>query len=377
MKKILITGGAGFIGSKLSLELQQKGYEVTILDNLSSQIHGENPESDSPLYRSILGKVNFIKGDVADFEDWERALEDQNVVVHFAAETGTGQSMYQIEKYTEVNVSGTAIMLDILVNQPHKVKKVIIASSRAVYGEGKYLHPELGLIYPKPRNVETMRNGKFEIIYPDGQMLTALPTDEESKIHPTSIYGITKYTQEQMVMTACSSMGVAPVALRFQNVYGEGQSLLNPYTGILSIFSSQILNGNNINVFEDGKESRDFIHVDDAVEATIKCIENDAANGEVFNVGTGVSTSVTTVAESLRKFYNIDFKIHVSGQFRLGDIRHNFADISKIRTKLNFQPRISFEEGMCKFTSWVLQQNIQDVKFKESLEEMKIKGLLK
>ena len=377
MKKILITGGAGFIGSKLSLELQQKGYEVTILDNLSSQIHGENPESDSPLYRSILGKVNFIKGDVANFKDWERALEDQNVVVHFAAETGTGQSMYQIEKYTEVNVSGTAIMLDILVNQPHKVTKVIIASSRAVYGEGKYLHPELGLIYPKPRNVETMRNGKFEIIYPDGQMLTALPTDEESKIHPTSIYGITKYTQEQMVMTACSSMGVAPVALRFQNVYGEGQSLLNPYTGILSIFSSQILNGNNINVFEDGKESRDFIHVDDAVEATIKCIENDAANGEVFNVGTGVSTSVTTVAESLRKFYNIDFKIHVSGQFRLGDIRHNFADISKIRTKLNFQPRISFEEGMCKFTSWVLQQNIQDVKFKESLEEMKIKGLLK
>ncbi|UZT97310.1 NAD-dependent epimerase/dehydratase family protein [Chryseobacterium fluminis] len=377
MKKILITGGAGFIGSKLSLELQQKGYEVTILDNLSSQIHGENPESDSPLYRSILGKVNFIKGDVANFEDWERALENQNVVVHFAAETGTGQSMYQIEKYTEVNVSGTAIMLDILVNQPHKVTKVIIASSRAVYGEGKYLHPELGLIYPKPRNVETMRNGKFEIIYPDGQMLTALPTDEESKIHPTSIYGITKYTQEQMVMTACSSMGVAPVALRFQNVYGEGQSLLNPYTGILSIFSSQILNGNNINVFEDGKESRDFIHVDDAVEATIKCIENDAANGEVFNVGTGVSTSVTTVAESLRKFYNIDFKIHVSGQFRLGDIRHNFADISKIRTKLNFQPRISFEEGMCKFTSWVLQQNIQDVKFKESLEEMKIKGLLK
>lgn len=377
MKKILITGGAGFIGSKLSLELKQKGYEVTILDNLSSQIHGEDPESDSPLYRSVLGKVNFIKGDVANFGDWEKALEDQDVVVHFAAETGTGQSMYQIEKYTEVNVSGTAIMLDILVNQPHKVKKVIIASSRAVYGEGKYLHPELGLIYPKPRNVETMRDGKFEIIYPDGQTLTALPTDEESKIHPTSIYGITKYTQEQMVMTACSSMGVAPVALRFQNVYGEGQSLLNPYTGILSIFSSQILNGNDINVFEDGKESRDFIHVDDAVEATIKCIENDAANGEVFNVGTGVSTAVTTVAESLRKFYNIDFEINVSGQFRLGDIRHNFADISKIKTKLNFQPQISFEEGMCKFTSWVLQQNIQDVKFKESLEEMKIKGLLK
>ncbi|HCR77751.1 MAG TPA: epimerase, partial [Chryseobacterium sp.] len=302
--KILITGGAGFIGSKLSLELKKKGYEVTVLDNLSSQIHGENPDEDSPLYRNILGNVNFIKGDVAHFEDWEKAIEGQDVIVHFAAETGTGQSMYQIEKYTDVNVSGTAKMLDILVNKPHQVKKVIIASSRAVYGEGKYLHPELGLIYPRPRNVEEMRKGNFEIIYPDGQILRALPTDEESKIHPTSIYGITKYTQEQMVMTACSSMGVAPVALRFQNVYGEGQSLLNPYTGILSIFSSQILNGNDINVFEDGNESRDFIHVDDAVEATIRCIENDAANGEVFNVGTGVSTAVTTVAENFRKFYN-------------------------------------------------------------------------
>ncbi len=175
--KILITGGAGFIGSKLSLELKKKGYEITVLDNLSSQIHGENPDEDSPLYRNISGKVNFIKGDVAHFEDWEKAIDGQDVIVHFAAETGTGQSMYQIEKYTDVNVSGTAKMLDLLVNKPHQVKKVIIASSRAVYGEGKYLHPELGLIYPRPRNVEEMRKGNFEIIYPDGQILRALPTD--------------------------------------------------------------------------------------------------------------------------------------------------------------------------------------------------------
>ncbi len=375
--KILITGGAGFIGSKLCMELGKKGYEVTVLDNLSSQIHGTYPEEDSPLYRSIIGRVRFIKGDVVNAEDWENAIEGQEVIVHLAAETGTGQSMYQIEKYSEVNVSGTAKMLDLLVNRPHAVRKVVIASSRAVYGEGKYLHPELGLIYPKPRNVEEMRKGNFEIIYPDGQILRALPTDEEAKIHPTSIYGITKYTQEQMVMTACSSMGVAPVAVRFQNVYGEGQSLLNPYTGILSIFSSQILNGNDINIFEDGRESRDFIHVNDAVEATIRCIESDAANGEIFNVGTGISTAVTTVAENLRKFYDMDFEITISGQFRLGDIRHNFADISKIRSRLGFHPEISFEEGISKFTQWVLQQNIQDIKFKESLEEMKIKGLLK
>ncbi|MET3536071.1 NAD-dependent epimerase/dehydratase family protein [Chryseobacterium limigenitum] len=377
MMKILVTGGAGFIGSKLSLELTKKGHEVTVLDNLSSQIHGEDPTEDSPLYRSILNKINFIKGDITNREDWENAIEGQDIIVHLAAETGTGQSMYLIEKYTEVNVSGTAKMLDILVNKPHHVKKVIIASSRAIYGEGKYLHPKLGLVYPKPRKVEEMKNGDFEVKYSDGQVLEALPTDEESKIHPTSIYGITKHNQEQMVMTTCAAIGIEPVSLRFQNVYGEGQSLLNPYTGILSIFSSQILNGNNINVFEDGKESRDFIHVDDAVEATIKCIENDEANGEIFNVGTGVSTAVTAVAENLRKFYNKDFDINVSGQFRLGDIRHNFADISKIKSKLNFQPKISFEEGMSRFTTWVLQQNIQDIKFKESLEEMKVKGLLK
>lgn len=377
MMKILITGGAGFIGSKLSLELTKKGHEVTVLDNLSSQIHGEDPTEDSPLYRSILNKINFIKGDITNREDWENAIEGQDIIVHLAAETGTGQSMYQIEKYTEVNVSGTAKMLDILVNKTHHVKKVIIASSRAIYGEGKYLHPKLGLVYPKPRKVEEMKNGDFDVKYSDGQVLEALPTDEESKIHPTSIYGITKHNQEQMVMTTCAAIGIEPVSLRFQNVYGEGQSLLNPYTGILSIFSSQILNGNNINVFEDGKESRDFVHVDDAVEATIKCIENDEANGEIFNVGTGVSTAVTAVAENLRKFYNKDFDINVSGQFRLGDIRHNFADISKIKSKLNFQPKISFEEGMSRFTTWVLQQNIQDIKFKESLEEMKVKGLLK
>ncbi|WP_073291064.1 NAD-dependent epimerase/dehydratase family protein [Chryseobacterium polytrichastri] len=377
MMKILITGGAGFIGSKLSLELTKKGYEVTVLDNLSSQIHGEDPTVDSPLYKSILNKINFIKGDVTNREDWENAIEDQEVIVHLAAETGTGQSMYQIEKYTEVNVSGTAKMLDILVNKTHHVKKVIIASSRAIYGEGKYLHPKLGLVYPKPRKVEEMKSGDFEVKYSDGQVLEALPTDEESKIHPTSIYGITKQNQEQMVMTTCAAIGIEPVSLRFQNVYGEGQSLLNPYTGILSIFSSQILNGNDINIFEDGKESRDFIHVDDAVKATIKCIESDEANGEIFNVGTGVSTAVTAVAENLRKFYNKDFDINVSGQFRLGDIRHNFADISKIKSKLNFQPKISFEEGMSRFTTWVLQQNIQDIKFKESLEEMKVKGLLK
>lgn len=375
--KVLITGGAGFIGSKLSLELKKRGYEVTVLDNLSSQVHGKYPEMTSLLYKSIMDEVTFIKGDVTKTQDWKRAIKDQDVIVHLASETGTGQSMYQIERYTEVNILGTSKMLDILVNEDHTIKKVVVASSRAIYGEGKYYHSILGDIYPNSRNVKNMENGDFEIRYSDGEILQALPTDEDSKIHPISIYGITKQNQEQMIMTVCGALGIAAVSLRFQNVYGKGQSLLNPYTGILSIFSSQIINGQAINIFEDGKESRDFIYVDDAVEAVVKSIENEKADGEIFNVGTGIQTTVYEVAEGLRNLYNKDIELNISGQFRVGDIRHNFADISKIQSKLDFQPVVTFKEGLLKFADWVLQQDVQEIKFKESIEEMKTKGFLK
>lgn len=377
MKNILVTGGAGFIGSRLSLELVGKGYVVTVLDNLLQQVHGENPEADSPLYKSIVGQVRFIKGDVVNTEDWENALVGQDIIVHLAAETGTGQSMYEIGKHSEVNVSGTAKMLDLLVNNQHKIKKVIVASSRAVYGEGKYSHPHLGVVFPPSRKVESMMIREFEMKHEDGQNLTPVPTDETSKINPISIYGITKYTQEQMVMLSCSSIGVPAVSLRFQNVYGEGQSLANPYTGILSIFSTQILNGEEINVFEDGKESRDFIHVEDVVSAILMSIENEAANGEVFNIGTGVSTSVKEVAETLASAYGKQVPIKISGLFRVGDIRHNFADTSKAQKILGFNPKITFKEGISKFTSWVSAQSVSTIRVSDSLNEMKSKGLLK
>ncbi|MGC4130600.1 MAG: NAD-dependent epimerase/dehydratase family protein [Bergeyella sp.] len=377
MSDILITGGAGFIGSRLSLKLMERGHHVTVLDCLSEQIHGKNPEKDSPLYQSIKDKVHFIKGDVANRKDWEQAIGNNEIIVHLAAETGTGQSMYRIEKYTETNIGGTAKMLDNLVNQPNNIKKIIIASSRAIYGEGKYLHPEKGIVYPGSRKTEDMERGDFEIYFGDRHILTPLPTDEESAIHPASIYGITKHQQEQMVMTIGKAVGIAPVSVRFQNVYGEGQSLLNPYTGILSIFSTQILTGKNINVFEDGKESRDFIHIDDAVEATVKCIEMKEADGQIFNVGTGLSTDVISVAQLLLEMYGKNREINVSGQFRVGDIRHNFADISRIKEKLGFEPKISFREGIERFAKWVLRQNIQDNNLMASLEEMKAKGLFK
>ncbi|SHG69513.1 dTDP-L-rhamnose 4-epimerase [Chryseobacterium oranimense] len=377
MKNILITGGAGFIGSNLALKLIEKGYNITILDNLSPQIHGNDPERTSPLYNSIKDKVNFIKGTVTSRGDWEKALEGQNVIVHLAAETGTGQSMYCIEKYTEVNIQGTAIMLDILANTNNgTVEKIVIASSRSIYGEGKYKHPELGAVYPTHRNEKEMLDGDFEVKY-NGVDVELMATDEESKIHPSSVYGITKQNQEQMIMTVCPTIGIAPVAFRYQNVYGPGQSLSNPYTGILSIFSTQIRNGNGIKIFEDGKETRDFVYIDDVVNATILGIEKEEANGEVFNVGTGVPTDVLTVANTLINSYEIKVPITVTGNFRLGDIRHNFADLSKINSKLGFKPIVYFEEGIKRFSEWVLQQEIQEDKLNDSLEEMKKKGLYK
>jgi dTDP-L-rhamnose 4-epimerase len=372
--KVLITGGAGFIGSNLGLKLLEKGYEVTVLDNLSPQIHEEN----SPLYNSIKDKVNFIRGTVLSYDDWKKALDGVDVVVHLAAETGTGQSMYEIEKYTDVNIKGTSIFLDILANEKHSVKKIIIASSRSIYGEGKYSCLKDGIVYPNERKDTDMANGDFNVKCPIcNENAKLLATDESSKIHPSSIYGITKQVQEQMFMVMGKSLNIPAVAFRYQNIYGAGQSLSNPYTGILSIFSTRIKNGNDINIFEDGKESRDFVYIDDAVEATILGIEKDEANYEVFNVGLGKAIDVMTVANTLVKTYNSNSKITISANYRLGDIRDNYADLTKIKTKLGFEPKVSFEEGIARFTKWVEAQEVVEDKYEKSIDEMKEKGLYK
>lgn len=377
MKNILITGGAGFIGSNLALQLISKGYNITVLDNLSPQIHGENPEFSSPLYASIKDKVKFINGSVTSKNDWITALEGQDAIVHYAAETGTGQSMYEIQKYVDVNINGTAILLDLLANTKHQVKKIVIASSRSIYGEGKYINERGESVYPKHRTSDYMDKGDFEVKFPNSETLTLVATDEDSKIHPSSVYGITKQNQEQMIMTVCPTLGIAPVAFRYQNVYGPGQSLKNPYTGILSIFSTQIKNNNGINIFEDGKETRDFVYIDDVVAATILGIEKEEANNEVFNVGTGVATDVITVANSLIKNYGVDVPVKISGNYRLGDIRHNYADLTKITNKLGFKPKFTFEEGLRQFTNWVNTQEVEKDNYAKSIEEMKAKGLYK
>lgn len=378
MKTILITGGAGFIGSNLALKLINKGYTVTVLDNLSPQIHGENPETTSPLYISIKDKVKFINGSVTSHEDWNKALVGVDAIVHLAAETGTGQSMYEIEKYTSVNIGGTSLMLDILTNTKHNVKKVVVAASRAIYGEGRYLSQERGYVYPLSRTDDYMSKGDFECKYEGcDKPLQLVGTTEDSKIHPTSVYGITKQVQEQLVMCVCPTIGIAPVAFRYQNVYGPGQSLSNPYTGILSIFSTRIKNGNDINIFEDGRETRDFVYIEDVVDATILGLEREQANGHSFNVGTGVATDVLTVANTLIEKYGIKVNVAVSGNYRLGDIRHNFADITLARALLGFEPRWSFSDGIAKFAAWVNKQQVQEDKYEQSIDEMKRKGLYK
>lgn len=378
MENILITGGAGFIGSNLALKLIDLGYHVTVLDNLSPQIHGTNPETTSPLYRSIKGKLNFINGSVVIRSDWQKALANIDAVIHLAAETGTGQSMYEVAKYVQVNIQGTALLFDILANEKYHVRKIVIASSRAIYGEGKYKCRKHGIVFPTSREDNDMATGDFNVKCPlCGTNVELLATTEDSKIHPTSIYGFTKQAQEEMGMIAGKSLQIPVVAFRYQNVYGPGQSLSNPYTGILSIFSTRIKNGNDIAIFEDGKESRDFVFIDDVVDATILGLEKEEANFESFNVGTGVRTDVETVAQTLISQYNSSVGLKVTRNYRLGDIRDNYADIAKIQRRLGFVPKVSFKEGIAKFVDWVNHQAITEDKYDLSIEEMKKKGLYK
>ena len=268
-------------------------------------------------------------------------------------------------------------MLDLLANSEHHIQKVVLASSRSIYGEGKYfcsIHHE---VYPLERAEHNLSSGDFNPKCPVcDQKVELKATDEQSKIHPSSIYGITKQNQEQMILVGCKSLDIPAVAFRYQNVYGPGQSLSNPYTGILSIFSTRILNGNPINIFEDGLESRDFVFIDDVVSATILGLESEDANNSVYNVGSGVNTSVLEVANKLKELYDSDVEITISGNYRLGDIRHNYADLSKVKS-IGFEPKVSFDEGIEKFAAWVKQQEVQEDTYEQSIKEMKEKGLFK
>jgi dTDP-L-rhamnose 4-epimerase len=347
------------------------------MDSLESQIHGAEPER-SPLFLPIRDKVDFRRGSVTSRADILDALDGIDIVVHFAAETGTGQSMYAIRHYTDVNIGGTALLLDIVANERLPIEKFVVASSRAIYGEGKYRCAEHGVVFPHARLAPAMQSGDFEIRCPYCAKPAFMePTDEDSPVRPVSVYGITKLNQEQMTLTIGQTLGISAIALRYQNVYGPGQSLTNPYTGILSIFSTRMRNGSDINIFEDGLESRDFVFIDDVIAASVAAIEHDSRIVGAFNVGSGVPTSVLTVAQDLQVLLGTDVPIAVSGRFRVGDIRHNVADLTRVRAALGYEPKVSFSAGLQQFVQWVKGECIQEDRYDRSILELAAKGLFK
>lgn len=378
MKKILITGGAGFIGAEIVEQLyRQNRWEITVLDAMTEQIHGKDWQH-SYLYRKIEGKCRFIKGSVCDVEAMTEAVAGQEYVLHLAAETGTGQSMYQINQYNETNIMGTSTLLQAisLLGKANTVQKIVLSSSRAVYGEGRYRCSSCGIVYPDRRDREKMAAGDFAFYCPRcGRKLELLPTTEDSAVKPSSLYAFTKFAQEKMLSTMCPALGVNHTIFRYQNVYGVGQSLKNPYTGILSVFSTLMLENKPVNIFEDGLESRDFVNVKDIAAGTIAGLENDAANGEVINLGSGVNTSVIRVAEILKKHYHSASEITVTGDFRIGDIAHNKADISKAQKLLGFAPTVDLDDGLRDFCGWVIDQDKDSSGYEKSLAEMETAGM--
>ena len=376
-RRILVTGGAGFIGSRVATALVSRGHSVVVLDNLLPQVHGASPEASFRL-RALEKHVELIRGDVTLRDDLRLALAGVDTVVHLAAETGTGQSMYAIRHYTDTNVAGTALLLDIVANESLPVSRLVVASSRAVYGEGRYRCAAHGVHHPGPRDPDAMVGGQFEHICPTcAAPMTPLPTDEAASLQPTSVYGVTKLTQEQLVLSVGRALGISALAFRYQNVYGPGQSLSNPYTGILSIFSTRMRLDRPVNIFEDGRESRDFVYVDDVVEATVRGVEHPAPIVDVLNVGSGAATDVATVAHTLQRELGSSSEIKVSGQFRTGDIRHNFADLTRIKATLGWVPQVSMEAGLARFAAWVQDEAVGQDRYEASLEELRSRGLFR
>jgi dTDP-L-rhamnose 4-epimerase len=351
--RILITGGAGFVGSHLADQLLSQGYKVRVLDNLSDQVHGKD---GWPAY--LDDRVERVWADVRDSAKLEEALQGVDAVYHFAAKVGVGQSMYQIEHYTDVNNRGTAILLEALAKQP--VKKLVVASSMSLYGEGLYQDGSGKTYAPQERNIEQLKSGQWELTRGQ-ENLQPVATPETKTPSPSSVYALSKYDQERLCLMIGEAYKIPTTALRFFNIYGPRQALSNPYTGVLAIFSSRFLNNKPPVIFEDGNQRRDFVSVHDVARACVLALESENANGEVFNIGSGQNYSIKEIAQKVGNVLGkSDIEAQITGEYRVGDIRHCFADINKAQKLLDYRPRVTLEDGLQELADWLQDQQAED-----------------
>lgn len=367
-KRVLITGGAGFIGSHLTDELLSKGYNIRILDNLSEQVH---PERKPPAYLSA--EAELIIGDVRNPNDVRRALKNADMVVHLAASVGVGQSMYMVHDYMDVNTLGTAVLLEQLIRQP--VAKLVVASSMSIYGEGYYKTSDGQITEGKPRSLEQLKAGQWELTDNQNNLLTPVATNELKNPALASVYALSKYDQEQLCLILGRAYNIPVTALRFFNVYGTRQSLSNPYTGVLAIFASRLLNNKAPLIFEDGKQKRDFVSVYDVAKACRLALETREAADDVFNIGSGNAYTVQEIASQLGYVMGKEnIMAEITSRYRAGDIRHCFSDISKAKQVLGFTPEINLKDGLLEYTQWLNSQIAEDLVDKAH-DELAARGL--
>lgn len=373
INKILVTGGAGFIGSHTVDLLIQKGYQPIIIDNLEPQVHGKI----KPDY--LNNGATYIQKDIQDSSILKEIIPQVDAIIHLAALVGVGQSMYEIDRYVNSNTKATATLLDILVKEDHNVKKLVVASSMSIYGEGKYLCEKCETeVFPELRTRKQLNNNQWEQKCPNcGSNLKPLPTDEKKPLMPTSIYAQSKRHQEEMCLLIGKTYGIPTVALRYFNVYGSRQSLSNPYTGACAIFTSRILNNKPPYIFEDGKQARDFVNVKDIAKANLNALESDKANYEAINIGTGKPITIFNLADTLIKLYGkLNLKPHISNEYRKGDIRHCYADTTKAKELLNFTPDIILQDGLSELSQWAKTHGWGAIDlFEKALKELKEKHL--
>ena len=366
---VLVTGGAGFIGSHVASDLLAHGYQVRVLDSLIPQVHGEGATRPSYLDKD----VELMRGDIRDPEFLDQALSGIDAVYHFVALVGVGQSMYQIAEYTSVNNLGTAMLLERLAK--NRVSKLIVASSMSVYGEGLCRTPDGRPYATAYRTTEQLKAHRWEMVTPDGQPLRPVATPESKQPCLASVYALSKFDQEQMCLMVGRAYGIPTVALRFFNVYGPDQCLSNPYTGVLAIFGSRLLNNQQPIIFEDGQQLRDFVSVSDIAQACRLALEVDRAQNDIFNIGSGEAVTVEQVARSLARVLGRDIEPEISGKYRVGDIRHCFPDISLARDVLGYRPSVTLETGMRNLAEWLDRQTAED-RFSEMQEELTSRGLV-